>query len=142
MLGWIHEGEIEWRAEPGGLFAQVSGTAPMNTSFSKQAQRVDILSDRAARGVGRFDEEAEACPARDRFKAERAGPGEQINHPSALKLRGPGGVGEHVEQAFTRPVRGRPGRITLWRLYRAAFKLSCNDPHGLPLGRCGAMGKR
>src|SRR5581483_7182599 len=94
-------------AEPGCV-------PPPDLGHPGQGQRLDIAADGGpSRGVI-LDQDGVACPARQRLKRERAGPGEEIEHPRALEfeLRRP--VLDHVEQRLSHAVgsraRGEPFR--------------------------------
>ena len=65
--------------------------------------------------------------------AERAGPGEQVDHAASVQPRRPGRGFEHIEQRLAGAVGGRAGGLSLWRHKRAATKRPGNDPHAKTL---------
>ena len=129
MIGRVEEGEGEGATDACGLRPQVRGRAPVQARVSEQAQRLDIVADRAARAVICFHEQAEGRAPAHRLQPQRAGAGKQVDHPRALQLRRPVGMGDHVEQALARAVTGRPRAHATGGDKVAAFMGSGDDAH-------------
>jgi len=91
---------------PGGDF-KLCRVAAVQACDAEQPHFVDILSDRAARFWLGFHKQAECRAAGYGLKPQRAGACENIRHNRPVKRRGPIGVGEDIENGFTRLIRRR-----------------------------------
>src|SRR5208337_2491444 len=65
-------------------WAKFGSVAPPELAGAGQAERLDILADRAASFGIVLDKEAIGCAARQRFKAKRTGAREKVEHARAL----------------------------------------------------------
>jgi hypothetical protein len=96
------------------------------------AERVDVGAERGERGAILLHERRLCRAARQRFEAEGAGAGKDVEHarPLAGRAVGEATVGENVEQRFARAVAGRAHGAALRRRQGSAAVLTADDPHG------------
>ena len=64
-IGRVEKGEVEGRAVGGRLLPKVGGVAAMDARRAEEAERLDIVADRAARLRVRLNEQAPGRAARD-----------------------------------------------------------------------------
>src|SRR5262249_2958571 len=87
------------------------------------------------------DKQSETRSARDSFKAERPGAGEEVEH-ARVRDRIAVGVRQDVEQRLAQPVGGRADGRRFRCRERATAEGSADDAHYLVLtGRAGGMEK-
>ncbi len=108
--------------------AQRRGIASEDAGAAMQAQGLDVFPQQAAAFDTVFDEQRRAATTRQRLHANSAGTGEEIEDTRAVQhIRM--GVAQDIEQAFARPVDGRPDRVALGCGQNTATKLTADDPH-------------
>ena len=111
-IGRVEEHQIDrshgaGRTERCGVAAQQLGDAAGPEGF-------DVVADEAAGFGADVDEDHARRAARQRFEAERAGAGEQIEHAQAIEARADA-AGEDVEHRLAHSIGGRSDRIVLRR---------------------------
>ena len=146
--GGSRKASVEPPFLPAGPRSVASRRKILVTPVSPSASTLRRMSARASRLL--LDEQAEGGAPRQRLEAERAGAGEQVEHPGALELEVGDAVGEDVEHRLAHAVRGRPrahrrparraaGRGTARRRSSARLGLAAGPalavpvPAGLPL---------
>src|SRR5690606_31417226 len=78
-----------------------------NTGAPAQAETVDILPEKPPALHAVLDEQGMSTATRQCLQPDRAGAGEQIDHPGLLDRLGVD-MADNIEQTFARPVDGWP----------------------------------
>ena len=104
------------------------GVAAKHFGDAAQTQRLDIVAQQRPGFGPVIDEQREPGPARDRLDAERAGAGEQIEHPRICD-RVVIGVDQNIEQRLAQAVRGGPNLARRGRRQVAALQSPAYDAH-------------
>ena len=110
--------------------AERGGVTPIHLGDAAEPQRLDVLPQQRPRLRAVVDEQAKRSAARDRLDAERAGAGEQVEHPriaDGIAI----GMRENVEQRLAQAVGGRPDLARGRARDRAPAQSSADDAHRL-----------
>ena len=108
--------------------AEIAGVAAIDFRHAAEAQRFDIVAQQRAGLRAIIDEQREFRAARDRFNAERAGAGKQIEH-AGIRDRIVIGMDQDIEQRLAQPVRGGTDIARGWRCQIAALQSPADDAH-------------
>jgi len=97
------------------------------------AHQRDVGGDQAGGGAAVIHQRGEGCPAREGFKRQSAGAREEVEDTGIGHGVAVAAAGQHIEQAFARPVGGRTQVSTRVALahggQRKAAVFAGNDPH-------------
>src|SRR5262245_33894726 len=112
----------------------IGGVAAIDLGDAAQTQRLHIVAQQRPRLGAIVDEQREFRAARYRLDAERAGAGEEIEHPRALD-RVVVGVRENVEDGLAQAICGRADFVRGRRRQVAAPQSPPDHPHRLLVPR-------
>src|SRR5437899_7704995 len=107
-IGRVEKGQAEGGTVRPGAPTEGGGVAAVHARLAEEAHGLDVLADRAARGLVGLHEQAEGRASRQGLETERPGAREECDDPDIADARGPGGVLQDVEDSLSGAVGRGP----------------------------------